>query len=83
MANNTAPLRLLRIATDAPPPIILDQRDRQVIYTYEQDFRLTGTTQPDVRLLVNGSDVQVDIKRPVCLLPLLWRMNEVSRISGD
>jgi len=59
--NNTAPLRLLRIATDAPPPIILDQRDRQVIYTYEQDFRLTGTTQPDVRLLVNGSDVQVDI----------------------
>lgn len=59
--NNTRPYRLLRISTDAPPPIILDMRDRPVLYSLEQGYTLTGTTQPGVRLTMNDSLIPVDV----------------------
>lgn len=58
--NNTRPFRLLRISTDAPPPIILDQRDRSVIYSFERDFILSGTTQPGAELTLNGEPAAID-----------------------
>jgi len=58
--NNTQPYRLLRIATDAPPPIILDQRDRAVLYTFDRQFSLTGTTQQGVQLTANGESARVE-----------------------
>ncbi|MCH8495869.1 MAG: FecR domain-containing protein [Balneolales bacterium] len=58
--NNTNPIRLLRISSTEPPPIILDTRDQQVVYTFDTNYQLTGTTQPGSRLTVNGNTVRVD-----------------------
>jgi len=58
--NNSQVLRLIHIATNAPPPIIPDVRGMPVIYSLERDYYLTGTTQPGVRLWAGDQAVPVD-----------------------
>ncbi len=58
--NNSSLLRVLRIVSDLPPPVILDTRRQQIVYTFEPEFSLSGTTEPGVQLQINNEAVRVD-----------------------
>jgi hypothetical protein len=58
--NNSQVLRLIRISTNAPPPIIPDVRGLPVIYSLEREYFITGTTQPGIRLWADEQAVPVD-----------------------
>lgn len=81
--NNTNPLRLLRISSTEPPPIILDARDQQVIYTFDANYELTGTTQPGSRLTVNGNSVRVDQNGRFAAPLTIESESEVTIVSVD
>lgn len=57
--NNSSILRVLRIVSDVPPPVLLDTRRQQIVYTFEPLFQLAGTTEPGVQLRINGELVPV------------------------
>lgn len=56
---NSEPLRIVRISGSVAPPIILDNRSGDTLYTFEHEFTLSGITEPSAILTVNNVRIPV------------------------
>ncbi len=57
---NSRTIRILRIVSDVPPPIILDTKNQPVVFSYEPQYLLTGITESGAILHIDGDRVPVD-----------------------
>lgn len=57
---NSRTLRILHIVSDMPPPVILDSMNQPIVFSFESQYLLTGTTEPGVQLYIDGKVIPVD-----------------------
>lgn len=58
--NSSRTLRVFHIVSDTPPPVILDTKNQPVVFSFESRYILSGTTEPGVRIQIDGQLIQID-----------------------
>lgn len=58
--NNSRTLRILYIESSVPPPVILDTRNTPIAYAFERSYKISGTTEPGIRLTIDGERVSIN-----------------------
>lgn len=57
---NSESITIVRLPGNVAPPIILDNHSGSIIYTFEKELILTGTTDPLARLTINNQPLPIN-----------------------
>lgn len=55
------PTRIIRNIDNQPPPVFVDGSNGNILFTMENDYQITGVSEPDAKLTINGKPVPVQL----------------------
>lgn len=55
------PTRIIRNIDNQPPPVFVDGSNGNILFTLNSDFQITGVSEPEAKLTIDGRSVNVQL----------------------
>lgn len=55
------PTRIIRNIDNQPPPVFVDGSNGNILFTLDSDFQITGVSEPEAKLTIDGRSVNVQL----------------------